>query len=180
MPYTATVYKVFIASPGDLNEERNIARQVVLDWNNIHAESRQIVLFPIGWEHNAHPAMGDRPQAIINQQLLDSADILVGLFWTRVGTPTGTSISGSVEEIERHIGAGKDTLLYFSRRPIEPGLIDRDQFEAVQQLKVDYQSRGLTHDFNSSEQFRYDFSKTPGDVAERCAVQRNPSTVQLP
>jgi len=157
MPYTATVYKVFIASPVDLNEERAIARQVILNWNNVHAESRQIILFPIGWEQNAHPAMGDRPQAILNQQLLDSADVLVGIFWTRVGTPTGTSISGSVEEIERHIEARKNALLYFSRRPIEPGLVDRDQFEAVQQLKRGYQSRGLTHDFHSPDQFRQDF-----------------------
>lgn len=40
MSYTATVYKGFMASPGDLTEERVIARQVILDWNNVHAESR--------------------------------------------------------------------------------------------------------------------------------------------
>lgn len=159
MSYTATVYKVFIASPGDLNEERAIAREVILDWNNVHAESRQIILLPIGWEYNAFPLMGDRPQAILNQQLLDSADILVGIFWTRVGTPTGKAASGTVEEIEQHIDAEKDTLLYFSRRPIEPGLVDPDQFAAVQQLKKAYQTNGLTHDFFSADQFRQDFQK---------------------
>ncbi|HEY6900937.1 MAG TPA: DUF4062 domain-containing protein [Puia sp.] len=157
MSYLATVYKVFIASPGDLTEEREIARQVILNWNNVNSESRQIVLFPIGWEYNVFPSMGDRPQAIINQQQLSSADILVGIFWTRIGTPTGVAASGTVEEIDQHIQAEKDTLLYFSRRPIAPELLDAKQFEAVRQLKQQYQANGLTNDFLSPEQFRQDF-----------------------
>jgi len=157
MSYTATVYKVFIASPGDLSDERAIARQVILDWNNIHSESRQIILLPVGWEHNVFPSMGDRPQAIINQQQLDSADILVGIFWTRIGTPTGKAASGTVEEIEQHIEARKDTLLYFSKRPIEPGRLDPEQFKAVEQLRQEYQANGLTYEFHSPAQFKQDF-----------------------
>ncbi|MBS1660708.1 MAG: DUF4062 domain-containing protein [Bacteroidetes bacterium] len=157
MSYSATVYQVFIASPGDLTEERAIARQVILDWNNINSESRHIILQPIGWEQNAFPSMGDRPQAIINQQLLDSADILVGIFWTRVGTPSGKAASGTVEEIEQHIEAGKDTLLYFSKCPIDPEKLDAAQYAALKQLKAQYQTRGLTYDFNTPDQFRQDF-----------------------
>lgn len=182
MSYSATVYKVFIASPGDLTQERAIARQVILDWNNINAESRHIVLLPLGWEQNAFPSMGDRPQAIINQQLLDSADILVGIFWTRVGTPTGKAASGTVEEIQEHIEAGKDTLLYFSRRPIEPEQLDPAQYAAVKQLKADYQTRGLTYEFNSPDQFRQDFQNhlamvlNQGHYAEPTQSPASPQT----
>jgi hypothetical protein len=157
MSYSATVYQVFIASPGDLTEERAIARQVILDWNNVNSECRHIVLQPIGWEQNAFPSMADRPQAVINQQLLDSADILVGIFWTRVGTPTGKAASGTVEEIGQHIAAEKDTLLYFSGRPIQPELLDPVQYAAVKQLKAEYQTKGLTYGFNDPDQFRQDF-----------------------
>ncbi|WP_431210978.1 DUF4062 domain-containing protein [Puia sp. P3] len=162
MSYSATVYQVFIASPGDLTEERAIARQVILDWNNVNSGCRNIVLQPIGWEQNAFPSMADRPQAVINQQLLDSADILVGIFWTRVGTPTGKAASGTVEEIAQHIAAEKDTLLYFSKRPIQPELLDPVQYAAVKQLKTEYQTKGLTYEFNDPDQFRQDFQNHLG------------------
>jgi hypothetical protein len=32
--------------------------------------------------------MGDEPQKIINKRILKDADLLVGIFWTRLGTPT--------------------------------------------------------------------------------------------
>ena len=37
MSYTATVYRVFIASPSDLAEERDIATAAQYDWNAQHA-----------------------------------------------------------------------------------------------------------------------------------------------
>jgi hypothetical protein len=82
--YTATVLHVMIASPGDVANERNIARQVIADWNAVHAEYRKMVLMALGWELNAFPELGDRLQAIINAQLLENADVLIGIFWTRL------------------------------------------------------------------------------------------------
>jgi hypothetical protein len=43
--------------------------------------------------------MGAPPQTIINQQVLDKFDLLVGVFWTRVGTSTENHLSGTIEEI---------------------------------------------------------------------------------
>jgi len=68
MSYAATVYKVMIASPGDINGERRIVREVIADWNSAHSETRGIVLMPIGWETHSVPDMGGRPQEIINKQ----------------------------------------------------------------------------------------------------------------
>jgi hypothetical protein len=34
----------------------------------------------LGWEVNAVPELGGRPQGIINKQLLEDADILIGIF----------------------------------------------------------------------------------------------------
>ena len=61
------------------------------------------MLLPVGWETHATPAMGDRPQAIINKQILAGCDLLVAVFWTRLGSPTGAAASGTVEEIEEHL-----------------------------------------------------------------------------
>jgi len=89
-----------VASPSEVPQERVIVRDVIAEWNAIHAKDRKTVLMPLGWETHATPEMGDRPQAIINGQLLKDADLLVAMFWTRIGSPTGVAKSGTVEEIE--------------------------------------------------------------------------------
>lgn len=55
MSYNAKVYKVFIASPDDVHNEREIVRSVIMRWNAINAESKKIVLLPVGWETHAAP-----------------------------------------------------------------------------------------------------------------------------
>ena len=78
-----------IASPGDVAAERNVIREIITEWNNVNADSRRTVLLSIGWETHSVPEMGNRPQAIINKQILGGCDLLVGVFWTRLGTETG-------------------------------------------------------------------------------------------
>jgi hypothetical protein len=159
MSYQAEVYNVMIASPSDVSLERQIARDIILDWNNINSGIRKIVLFPISWEYNSIPSMGNRPQEIINEQILRNADILVGIFWTRIGTPTGKAISGTVEEIEEHIESGKPAMLYFSNKPVMPDSINTKQYNAVKKLKDEFQSKGLTNDFDSVDDFRKNFQR---------------------
>lgn len=159
MSYQADVYNVMLASPGDVSLERQIARDIILDWNNINSSMRRIVLLPISWEYNSIPSLGNRPQEPINEQVLRNADILVGIFWTRIGTPTGKAVSGTVEEIEEHIESGKPAMLYFSNKPVMPDSIDAEQYNAVKKLKEEFRSKGLTNDFDSVEDFRKNFQR---------------------
>jgi hypothetical protein len=159
MAYQADIYNVMLASPSDVNEERQVAREIILDWNNINSRTRKIVLLPISWEYNSIPSTGDRPQEIINEQVLKNADILVGIFWTRIGTPTGKAISGTVEEIEKHINSGKPAMLYFSKKPVVPDSIDHEQYEAVKKLKKEFQSKNLTADFETLDDFKTKFQR---------------------
>ncbi len=131
MAFNAITYRVLIASPSDLAEERAAVAATITEWNAQHAAAESVVLLPVAWETHATPATGVRPQGEINRQLVDDADILVGMFWTRMGAPTGVAESGTVEEIDRFVGAGKPAMLYFSRRPIDPGRIDPDQHGRV-------------------------------------------------
>jgi len=94
MPLNALVVRVFIASPSDTVNARRALRQTLEDWNSDHAEHDKIMLLPILWERDATPEVGDPPQAIINRQLVDVADMLIGVFRTRLGTPTGEAESG--------------------------------------------------------------------------------------
>jgi len=130
--YSAKVFNVMIASPGDVASERAIIRDVIYEWNAVHSQSRNIVLLPIGWESHSSPEMGSSPQAIINEQILDKCDLLVGVFWTRIGTPTKEHPSGTVEEIEKHIESGKPAMLYFSGQPVVMESVDLEQYQELQ------------------------------------------------
>jgi hypothetical protein len=91
MPSKAEIYQVLIASPSDLPEEREIASRAVHEWNDQHAVAESVVLLPVKWETHAMPESGVRPQAAINRQLVTSSDILIGMFWTKIGTSTGVA-----------------------------------------------------------------------------------------
>lgn len=103
MAYTATVIPVMIASPGDVAEERQVIREMIHEWNDINSARSKVMLTPIGWETHTSPELGVRPQELINQRLLVDCDLLIGVFWTRLGSPTGNEASGTVEEIHRHL-----------------------------------------------------------------------------
>ena len=162
MPYQATVYNVMIASPGDVLGERNSVRQLVEEWNIVNASILKTVLFALGWETHSTPLSGDRPQSIINSQVLDISDLLVAIFWTRLGTPTGEASSGTVEEIQRHVNAGKPALIYFSTAPVAPDNLDPEQFNALKAFRIECQAKGLYKSFDSTADFHEIFRRHLG------------------
>lgn len=159
MPFTATVHRIMIASPGDVQPERNIVREVVDEWNSVHGARRGMFLLAVGWETDVAPEMGDEPQRIINKRILGDADLLVGIFWTRLGTPTSEYASGAVEEIEKHLAAGKPAMLYFSSAPVALDSVDPDQYRGLKAFKDSCRSRGVYEIYNSIDEFRRDFSR---------------------
>lgn len=154
MAYTASVYRVLIASPSDVELERRLILEVVYYWNAVHSAELSLVLLPVMWETHATPELGDRPQAIINKQLVQACDLLVGVFWTRIGTQTGEADSGTVEEIQQFIDAGKPILLYFSSKPVIPDSVDQRQYQKLRAFKKRISQAGLVDSFGSDAQLR--------------------------
>lgn len=135
MSFKSDVYAVLIASPSDMAEERLAATEALNEWNSLHADIELVVLLPVKWETHARPQSGIRPQQAINQQLVTNSDILVGMFWTKVGTSTGVADSGTIEEVDQFVKHGKPALLYFSSRPIDPSRIDTVQHNKLRRFK---------------------------------------------
>lgn|GEM_PF-764664 len=154
MTYNATAVKIVIASPSDVPNERRIIRNVLSEWNNINAESSKVVLMPVGWETHSSPLMGSRPQQIINEQVLENSDVLIAVFWTRIGTPTGEAASGTIEEIQRHVDAGKPTMIYFSSAPVRPDSVDTEQFQLIKEFKSWCYEKGLVEGYETPEEFK--------------------------
>lgn len=153
MPYSANVFSVFVASPSDVSDERAIVRQVLSDWNAVNARHQGIVFQTLGWEKDVYPAFGSGPQEEINRQILEEADILVGVFWTRIGTPTAEHPSGTVEEIKKHHEAGKPLMLYFSNQPVVMDSVDPEQYSKLQEFRSWCESQGIVERYESLSDF---------------------------
>lgn len=64
-----TVLEIFLASPDDVREEREIAREVVESISRMIIAPYDISLKAVGWE-DAIPSLGD-PQDLINKTRKD-------------------------------------------------------------------------------------------------------------
>jgi nucleoside 2-deoxyribosyltransferase len=154
MPTEVQLYRVFIASPSDVTQERDVVREEIARWNSMHSESMKIVLLATGWEKDATPDLSERGQAVINRQLVDNCDLLIGIFWTRIGTPTPEAESGTVEEIERAVAEGKRCIVYFSDKNVPVLKVDQQQYEQLQQYKNELNKRGLTASYEKISEFK--------------------------
>jgi hypothetical protein len=143
-----------IASPGDVQKERAVVREVVSEWNSTNGAHRNVMLLATGWETDVAPEMGDAPQSIIDKRILKDADLVVGMFWTRLGTPTASYASGAVEEIEEHLKAGKPAMLYFSSAPAPLDSVDPAQYQALKAFKDSCRTRGLFQTYADVDDFR--------------------------
>ncbi|CAM5355932.1 hypothetical protein [Pseudomonas fragi] len=154
MSFEAKVFKILIASPGDVDEEREAIPEVISRWNNNNAETSHVVLLPVKWETHAAPLLGDRAQGVINNQIVTTCDMVIGVFWTRLGSPTGVSESGTAEEIEWFIENDKPVMVYFSSRNIDPKNLDIDQYKSLKDFEKKMQKLGLTGSYTSITDFK--------------------------
>jgi hypothetical protein len=154
MSFKSETFRVMIASPSDLAEERQVAVEAINEWNAQYTIPEKIVLLPVLWETHAVPTSGIRPQQAINIQLVRTCDILVGMFWTKLGTDTGVAEAGTVEEIGQFVDTGRPALLYFSSRPIDPNKIDLRQYRKLRNFKDAIYRKALTGSFSGVDDLR--------------------------
>ena len=117
-----------------------------------------LCFFRLAGKHTQHRKWGDRAQSIINKRILQDCDLLVGVFWTRIGTATSGYASGTVEEIEEHIKAKKPAMLYFSEAPAVLDKVDPKQYDALKAFRGSCQPRGLYFPYKDLADFRKKFT----------------------
>ncbi len=136
MAVQVTVYRVFIASPGGLEPEREAFRRVLNDYNESDALEDGALFIPIGWEL-ARAGMG-RPQELINKDLR-RCDYCVLVLRDRWGSPAGGGgkYSSGTEE-EYHVarecianGTMRDVVVLFGA--VDPGKLS-DPGEQLQKV----------------------------------------------
>lgn len=161
MAKSVTLFNVFVASPSDLIEERDLLADVISELNHTTANLLSIKLELIRWETDIFPAFGDDAQDVINKQNKDEYDIFIGIMGSRFGTPTSRFGSGTLEEFTRAYDKSKrdggitKIMMYFKNVSLALNEIDIDQVKKIQNFKKSLGPKGgLYWDYDKASDFK--------------------------
>src|SRR5436190_19876431 len=122
-PDLARVVRIVAVSPSDVKRERELLALVVEELDRRVARAHGCRLSLWRWETDAHPGLHvEGPQGLIDGAMrIEDADVVVGIFWKRFGTPTHDASSGTEHELRRAWSAWQErgrpqVMVYFCER----------------------------------------------------------------
>ena len=188
MARTETTIRIFVGSPADVSEEREVLDSIVNELSRLWGPQLSLRLELERWETHVHPDFSNDPQDVVNSQLANDYDIFVGIFWGRVGTPTPRATSGSIEEfeqaLERHRADPESIriMIYFKEAPLSPSDIDPEQLKILQDFRKSLGPRGgLYWTYDSLSDFeatvRSHLSLVIQEYAKSERIHREPGAV---
>jgi hypothetical protein len=143
MPTAVNAFNVKIASPGDAAMELIIAREVIWEWNALHALQRKQVFLPLYREE--HPG--------------SASDLLVAFFCASAVKSESLERKNIAADIEQHLQAERPVLIYFSQgRTDFAETRDEQEAELVQLNKI-YGSRVAIDAYGDEKEFRAHFTR---------------------
>jgi hypothetical protein len=155
--------RVVVASPSDVKAERKSVETVAEELQHTTAKFLGLDLVVTRWETDSYPGFhAEGPQGLLDPILkIADADIVVGIFWKRLGTPTKSGQTGTEHEINTAIEAWKKKqsphiMLYFSQRPYAlQSKEEAEQWGAVLEFKkkLEEAGEGLFSDYNDPSHF---------------------------
>ncbi|KJL23417.1 hypothetical protein RN51_01503 [Microbacterium oxydans] len=168
--------RVFMASPGDLTDEREALRNL----ERRLFRGRGVRISIEGWEE-VQPDAG-APQELVNP-LVHGCDVFVGLLNVRWGTPTDNGSSGFSEEfniaLKRRQESGTTPAIGMYFRDIDPERLrdEGPQLEAVLAFKERVEAERLVmhKTFSGADNLvrRPSSMRTSGTKPQRCSSKRS-------
>lgn len=154
MPFSAQIYPLLISSPSDVNADADIAIEATLRWNVIYGRQFNSSVMPLHWTRHVAAEYGVRPQESINNQLVEEAEIVIALFWHRLGSDTGKSDSGTIEEIEEAHDRGAHVAVLRCRRDIPSDDLDAEQASKLDSYLLGLRDKALVLDYEDDNGLR--------------------------
>lgn len=164
MPKNVSLFRLFLASPSDVEAERKVVGEVVDEFNRNYGDRLGARLEVCSWERSTYPAQGTYAQGVINSQIGEDYDIFLGILWTRFGSKTLDYESGTEEEYYRALQlserAGRvHIMMYFNNAGLPLNRLDVEQFAKVQNFQQKIAELGCYYfKYDGLEQFRQDLS----------------------
>jgi hypothetical protein len=155
MPYSATTYRLLLATPSDIpDDDRSAVFRAVNRWNAIYGKDYGATIMPTHWKDHSAAEHGQRPQKSLNKQLVQDADILIALFWHRLGSDTGEAESGTVEEIEEGASHGAYVAILRCTRDIPTEQLDLDQMAKLEAFLERIRPDSLVLEYEDPQELR--------------------------
>lgn len=177
--------RVALVCPTDVSAEVEVARETVALMNNmIEYTGERISLWH--WERDLIPALhpGGAQGLTDSHMKPEELDLVIGVFWSRLGTPVFGSDSGTVHELElawqgwRSRGR-PDVLLFFSHAKVDPQLPEAALLEMARlaAFRRRVPAEQSVKDFESLDEFRDQLSRALGTwIGTRRVARRKPVT----
>lgn len=161
---------IFISSPSDVRQERQIALRAIERLNQMPHIAERFVLKPLAYEQMTPAKIGESPQEVVNEYMprAGETDIFVCMLWHRLGTPVLDPRTGRIyqsgteyeflEAYESYLKRGQPhILLYRGLKPL-PYELDPEQFEKVKTFfrqfeGPDARMTGLYRSYQNDEEF---------------------------
>lgn len=93
-----TIYDLLISCPGDVLDYFEIMKESVENFNRVFGVLNNIEVVAKHWSTDSYPESGNKPQELLNTQLVRDCDAAVAIFWSRFGTPTDNYGSGTADK----------------------------------------------------------------------------------
>lgn len=176
---------LFISCPGDIKDELNSIEVIVKEFNKTFGKISNFTIQIVHWNEDTYTDIGEDGQDIINNQI--DYDILIGIIWMRLGTPTKREKSGTVEEIKRAINnSKKQQLVYFkTATPSNLNSINTSELNDVMLFKQELSEKLLYKEFESVEKFETLFRLNLSNLIKDKFIDKQkpiepPIEIQLP
>ncbi len=177
--------------PKTLPATRHCRRYHVCSSNRPLTKHREISgLDLIRWETHVRPGIANDPQEAINNQIGNACDIIVGIFWGRIGTPTPRAGSGTLEELEKAIARWEsdnnsvEVMIYFKDDGISPSQSDPDQLRQLASFRASLPERGVLYKQVTGKEFesllRIDLARAVTNKFGQKAPLRSQPPTSLP
>src|SRR5947209_3075706 len=161
MPREMTLFRVVVVSPSDVSAEREALQAVLDSVNRDSAHEHGLHLDLSSWETDAYPGFHPGgPQGIIDPLLkIDDADIVIGIFWKRFGTPFANGQTGTEHELKMAIESWRKNrrphvMVYFNCASYSPkDSTETDQWSRVLKFKEDFPKDGLWWPYEGKDNF---------------------------
>jgi len=163
---------ITLCGPGDVTKEIEIAEELITEWNRTNWDATGCGLRSRHWRSSTTPDLAERAQRVIDRQMIDGSDLVVGIFWSRLGTPTGLAESGTVEEIDRALHKDIRTMIYFSDLEALNQHVEEEQAAALEVFRKKVYAMGSTWSFANRRKFENDFRLHLGRVVHEILAKR--------
>jgi len=168
-------YHIFLASPSDVEQERQAVHHFFAHFNRTIAQLWGVHFEVVDWENYSSIGVG-HPQELITRQTLerfkDSLALVVGIMGQRFGSPTGKAESGTEEEfrwaLAQHLEFGFPEIKWFFKRierfvsPPDPDAIVEaaDQWRKVRSFREEVKSTPIYFaEYSDVDSFREVFER---------------------